>query len=363
MNQIGRRTAPARVKSPHLEEWGPPKKLSLVELPSGLSQLPNPPEHAYLWGALPPPPWVSIVGTRSPTPSGVRDAFYLARRLSRAGVTIASGGACGIDSAAHLGALAGRGTTIVIAPTWLPYAYPLSNHRLFHRVLTSGGAYLTVADENTRPMKFAFFRRNEVLMALSHATVLGECPRKSGAKNAMLHARKLGRTRFALPFRFGDKRALGLWTEIVDQGAELLAEESPLLRLLEEYGEFENEIWRGYIESGRIVSNSRSRGAAVVPEMLTSLPHFGAPSQSHSGGRRGSRRARPAIEAFGAHRSEAEKSVLRAVLRGGGTVDAICRATSLPPEEVQHIVLVLTLAGELADDERGLLRLHRLPER
>ena len=361
MNQSGRRTAPVRVKSPLLEKWGPPKKLSLVDLPRGLSQVPNAPEHAYLWGTLPPLPWVSIVGTRRPTPSGVRDAFYLARRLSRAGVTIASGGACGIDSAAHLGALAGRGATIVIAPTWLPFAYPLSNHRLFQRILVSGGAYLTVADENTRPMKFAFFRRNEVLMALSHATVLGECPRKSGAKNAMLHARKLGRARFALPFRFGDKRALGLWTEIVEQGAELLAEETPLLRLLEEYGEFENEIWRGYIESGRVVSSSQSRGEQVDSEMRRSVPFLGDSSQSRSKRSRGSQGTLPAIEAFGADRSEAEKSVLRAVLRGAGTVDALCRATSLPPEEVQHIVLVLTLSGELADDDQGLLRLQRLP--
>lgn len=180
-------------------------------------------------------------------------------------------------------------------------------------------------------MKFAFFRRNEVLMALSHATVLGECPLQSGAKNAMLHARKLGRARFALPFRFGDTRALGLWTEIVQHGAELLAEETPVLRLLEEFGEFENAKWRAYLETGQVGSVARCRSAPVARE---------ARSRSRSAGQR----------------SEAEELVLRAVLRGGKTVDALCSATALPPEEVQHVVLVLTLTGQLAEDEQGLLR-------
>lgn len=338
MNETGRKKAPQRTKSLILETWGEPGALALDQFPEGLSQISKPPGAVYLWGELPPAPWVSIVGTRNPSPQGTRDAFHLARRLARLGVTIASGGARGIDSAAHLGALAGRGRTIVIAPTWLPYAYPVFNHRLFQRILASGGAYLTVAEESTRPMKFAFFRRNEVLMALSHATVLGECPLQSGAKNAMLHARKLGRPRFALPFRFGDKRALGVWNEIVEQGAELLADESPLLRLLEEYGEFKNSLFRN------------SSCAAPSQELPAVTPRV-----------RAVKKARARSETF-RERPEVEKVVLKAVLRGQVTVDGLCRATGLPVEQVQHVVLVLTLSGELSEDERGLLRVQKIKQ-
>lgn len=348
MNHTGRTKTAPRVKSLILEEWGQPAVLQRQALPPGLSGLPNAPERAFLWGALPPSPWVSIVGTRSPTKQGFLDAFHLARRLSRAGVTIASGGASGIDSAAHLGALAARGATIVIAPTWLPYAYPISNHRLFQRILRSGGAYLTVAEENTRPMKFAFFRRNEVLMALSHATVLGECPLQSGAKNAMLHARKLGRPRFALPFRFGDKRALGVWNEIMQQGAELLAEETPLLRLLEEYGEFENSIWCGHMKANVLAAPAD----AASPLRLCAQ----TPKRTRTGS---SSRTSPRSNAICDSRPESEKLVLSSVLRGQVTVDALCAATALPPEEVQYLVCVLMLSGELAEDEQGLLRFQR----
>jgi predicted Rossmann fold nucleotide-binding protein DprA/Smf involved in DNA uptake len=209
-------------------------------------------------------------------------------------------------------------------------------------------------------MKFAFFRRNEVLMALSHATVLGECPLHSGAKNAMLHARKLGRRRFSLPFRFGDARALGVWAEIMEQGAELIAEETPLVRFLEEYGEFEDSPFNerlgsppGKLDLGpgleqgavdlAISSGSNSKGAK---------PGLGRP--------RGSRISTQHVGVVEVNRSESETLVLRAVLRGKLTVDAVCAATALPVEEVQHAVLVLTLTGELVEDDRGLLRFHGL---
>lgn len=184
-------------------------------------------------------------------------------------------------------------------------------------------------------MKFAFFRRNEVLMALSHATVLGECPLKSGAKNAMQHARRLGRPRFALPFRFGDKRALGVWQEIVEQGAELLADETPLLRLLEEYGEFNNCAWQSHLRTPPNLNDDIEDPAAIVGPK----PHVESKNSASD-------------------RPLAEASVLRAVLRGESTVDGVCRATALPVEQIQHVVLLLTLSGELVEDERGLLRLR-----
>src|SRR5690606_6401401 len=158
------------------------------------------------------------------------------------------------------------------------------NHRLFKRILETGGAYLSFAKPRAKPLKFAFFRRNEALMAMSHAAVLGECPPKSGARNAMQHARTLGRTRFALPVRFLDKRSRGTWIEIVVHGAELLADEKPVVKFLQGYGTFEPVT------------------AAPIP--LPELP----PEQAE---------------------------VVQAVRAGRSTVDEICDATGKRPETVQ----------------------------
>src|SRR5690606_18181562 len=140
---------------------------------------------------------------------------------------------------------------------------------------------------------------------MSHAAVLGECPHKSGARNAMQHARTLGRTRFALPIRFLDKRSRGTWVEIVVHGAELIADEKPVTKFLQEYGTFES--------------------AGAPPEVFPELP----PEQAE---------------------------VVHAVRAGRSTIDEICEATGKPPETIQHAVLILTLSGAVREDERGLLR-------
>src|SRR6187455_1955742 len=83
----------------------PPSVLSGASLPLPLRDLPRPPDEAYLWGRLPPGPRIALVGRRHPSAAGFRTAFDTARRLAALGMTIVSGGAWGIDRAAHLGAL------------------------------------------------------------------------------------------------------------------------------------------------------------------------------------------------------------------------------------------------------------------
>lgn len=317
MERKARRASAVRGRSVILKRWGEPRELQGGERPEGLGALSEPPEQLYLWGALPALPWVSIVGTRTPSRQGALDAFHLARRLARLGITVASGGALGIDTAAHLGALAGRGRTVVVAPTFLPFAYPKRNHALFAAILEAGGGYLTAADQYALPLKFAFFRRNEVLMALSHATVLGECPTKSGARNAMQHARKLGRARFALPFRFAAPSGQGTYAEVLQEGAEVIWDETPVVRLLEEYGSF----------AGRIPRMQRADDG----------PGSEAADPLHMGSRE-------------------ERLVLGAVRKGALTVDAICIRCGLSADAVQHALLLLTLGGHVAEDDRGLLR-------
>ena len=105
--------------------------------------LPQPPEKLFIHGQLPPGPCVAIVGTRHPTPEARDYAVELAARLAERGVAIVSGGAEGIDAAAHEGALKVGGTTLVVGPSSFDRPFPEEHGALFERIVASGGAYLS----------------------------------------------------------------------------------------------------------------------------------------------------------------------------------------------------------------------------
>jgi predicted Rossmann fold nucleotide-binding protein DprA/Smf involved in DNA uptake len=265
---------------------------------------------------------------------------------------VISGGAIGIDTAAHLGALAGRGPTLVIAPTWYDVAYPKRNAPLFEKIIQAGGGYLTVSPTAARPLPYVFFRRNEALVATSHAIVLGECPHKSGAKNAMLHARRLRRPRFALPFGFASPGSRGTAEEVLTHGAEILADEQPVLRLLEEYGDFDNERWLTYLGdlAEKAPDATRRRRPQLGWDFDGGLALGGAEPEPPCF----SPQAWPLV-------SERGRLTLASVAAGNRTVEQICQATGLGPPSVQHEILCLLMEGAVSEDEAGLLRYHSRP--
>lgn len=112
--------------------------------PMLLGQTNNPPAVLFYKGNLPEGNRiVSIVGSRKATPYGVNVSYQLAKELAAHGVTIVSGGARGIDTAAHNGALASGGATIVVAASGLDYVYPQENRKLFKAVCEHGGAVVS----------------------------------------------------------------------------------------------------------------------------------------------------------------------------------------------------------------------------
>ena len=117
-------------------------------LPGRLADLAAPPERLFLRGELPRGPAVAIVGTRYPSARAKMYARTLAKELARAGVAVISGGAKGIDSAAHLGALAVGGATVVVAPAGFKRPFPEKNAALFAQVVEQGGAYLSLVEAN-----------------------------------------------------------------------------------------------------------------------------------------------------------------------------------------------------------------------
>src|SRR5258706_1814229 len=134
---------------------------------------------------------LAIVGSRSPTASGARTARDFAAFLARAGLTITSGLAIGIDAAAHAGALAGNGRTIAVFGSGLDQVYPPENAGLADRILAPGGALLTEFPPGTAPLRGNFPRRNRLISGLSLGTLVVEAARHSGS---LITARLAGKT-------------------------------------------------------------------------------------------------------------------------------------------------------------------------
>lgn len=175
--------------------------LSGARLPSGLLDLDPAPGSLYLTGVIPPGPRVAVVGTRHPSREAEAFAYEFSRRLADAGVVVVSGGAQGIDAAAHGGALsvASGAGTLVVAPCGWDHPFPSEHAQLFRRIVSEGGGYLSAHRTDVSARRHAFFLRNGILAAISLAVVLIEAPLRSGARNAAKWARRLQRPLWVVP--------------------------------------------------------------------------------------------------------------------------------------------------------------------
>ncbi|MCI2002795.1 MAG: DNA-processing protein DprA, partial [Ancrocorticia sp.] len=144
-------------------------------------------------------PALAIVGSRAASTYGVRIASAIASEASEAGVTIVSGGAIGIDAAAHRGALAVHGRTSVVFAGGLDRPYPVSHGSLFHSVLDSGGVLVSESPPGSSPLRHRFLARNRIIAALANATVVVEASYRSGALSTARHALTIGRSVGAVP--------------------------------------------------------------------------------------------------------------------------------------------------------------------
>ena len=143
-------------------------------------------------------PCVAIVGTRSATPYGRVCARKFGEELARHGVTVVSGGAVGIDAAAHEGALAVGGSTIAVLANGIDHVYPSSHAGLFSRI-KENGCLMSQFALGTKPADYKFIQRNHLIAALSSAVVVIEAPLKSGAIRTAGFAAEQGRDVFVVP--------------------------------------------------------------------------------------------------------------------------------------------------------------------
>jgi DNA processing protein len=142
---------------------------------------------------------IALVGARASTSYGEHVAVDLAGGLAARGVCVVSGGAYGIDAAAHRGALAGRGTTVVLLAGGIDRAYPVGNAPLLERILEQGGGVLSEVPPGGVPSKCRFLMRNRLIAAVSRATVVVEAAWRSGALSTANHATSLLRPLGAVP--------------------------------------------------------------------------------------------------------------------------------------------------------------------
>jgi DNA processing protein len=162
---------------------------------------------------------VSVVGTRAATAYGVHVCTELAAALAERGWAVVSGGAFGIDSWAHRGALAAEGITIAVLPSGVDEPYPRSHHELFQAIL-GHGALISEWPPGRMPTRPGFLVRNRVIAALSRGTVIVEAALRSGALNTARHARDQNRPLMAVPGPVTSTASAGCHLAIREWGAE-----------------------------------------------------------------------------------------------------------------------------------------------
>jgi DNA processing protein len=142
---------------------------------------------------------VAIVGSREASEEGLALARKLGEGLASAGVEVVSGGARGVDAAAHAGALWGEGTTVAVLGCGIDVVYPRENAALFDRIAGGGGAIVSEFPPGTFSAKSNFPRRNRTLSGLSSAVVVVRAAAGSGALITAAYAAEQGRPVFAMP--------------------------------------------------------------------------------------------------------------------------------------------------------------------
>ena len=162
---------------------------------------------------------VAIVGTRQPSPAGLALARRLARRLAEQGVTVVSGLALGIDTAAHQGALEAEGRTLAVLGSGLRVVHPAQNSALAEQI-AQRGALLSELAPTTPPRGPALMARDRIVSGLSRVVVVVEAGAGSGSLDTAAKARRQGRAVWAAPGSAGTD-------ELIAAGATLLDPQRP----------------------------------------------------------------------------------------------------------------------------------------
>ncbi|MEW5909447.1 MAG: DNA-processing protein DprA [Thermodesulfobacteriota bacterium] len=191
------------------------------DFPALLLQIPDPPPYLYLFGSLKllknP---IAVVGSRNATDYGVLTTRRLSADLATRGITIVSGMAIGIDTAAHQGALSVNGQTVAVLGSGLDYIYPRENKALFYEI-AKHGAVVSEFPLKEEPKASNFPQRNRIISGMSLGTVIVEAAKQSGSLITARLAAEQGREVFAVPGSIRSFKSAGTHG-LIKQGAKLV---------------------------------------------------------------------------------------------------------------------------------------------
>jgi DNA processing protein len=264
--------------------------------PRSLREIYDPPGVLFMRGEIRPQDAlaVAIVGARHATQYGLAQAERLAGSLARAGITIISGLARGIDAAAHRGALAADGRTIAVLGSGVLNLYPPEHAELAEQV-TGRGALVSEAPPHSPPLGGAFPQRNRIISGMSLGVLVVEASTNSGALITARHAMEQGREVFAVPGRIDSRVSHGCHRLIRD-GAKLVETADDVLE-----------------ELGPLVAPARSADGQPVHHPAELLLN------------------------------DVEQSVLAVVSSDPTTIDAVVAASGLPTPQVLSTISVLEM--------------------
>ena len=304
-----------------------------ADYPVRLRNIYEPPCLLYVKGQLPmidEEAAIAMVGTRKATPYGVETAEELAYAMAKQGALIVSGGAYGIDTAAHRGALRAGAKTVALLGCGLDVVYPAGNEWLYHDVVASG-ALLSEYPPGTPAVGSHFPMRNRIISGLCLATVIVEAPEgRSGALITARTALEQGRDVFAVPGPIKAPMSRGCNRLIADGAAALVADTADILWEYE--ARYPHKLCCGRVEMPQTMGcQTRQATAAAAPS------------------REGPRKL-PTLDVRAGHTrlTDDQVRIVKMLKDGSLQVDDLIEAVDLPTRRVLSALTVLEIEGHVA---------------
>jgi len=204
------------------------------EYPRSLREIHSPPIVLYVWGEIEQRDHhaIGVIGARRTTHYGLEAAKKLSYQIAYSGLTIISGLARGIDTAAHHGAIAAKGRTIAVIGSGLMDIYPPENRALAEKIRNGNGAVVSEFSMQVQPDRQTFPMRNRIISGWSHGILVVEAGLNSGALITASQAIEQGRSVYAVPGHINAPSAMGS-NRLIQQGAKLVMSASDILDDLE----------------------------------------------------------------------------------------------------------------------------------
>jgi DNA processing protein len=198
--------------------------------PIQLREIHSPPIVLYVWGELTERDRhaIAVIGSRRTTHYGLESAKKLSYQLAYAGLTVISGLARGIDTAAHQGALAAKGRTVAVIGSGLSKLYPPENAALAEKIRSGNGAVVSEFSMEIEPDRQTFPMRNRIISGWSQGLLVVEAGANSGALISVAQALEQGRNVYAVPGHINASTAIGS-NRLIQQGAKLVMDASDIL--------------------------------------------------------------------------------------------------------------------------------------